>query len=193
MRPDSCVSRVTLAVQVMASLASSELSTAASVSDPPRLILQITVDGLRADLPHRYARHFGEGGSSRPIRHVSTGRGGRAAPAVPGYPGSDTPVRRAVAEGSADMTSASRSPTQQRTRGLRCQSVPTPAQAARRGLQNALPCQDSASRPRPRTQAHHRALELEGGCYAGARMARRWSRAKVIWEMSASSSDPRRS
>ncbi len=24
----------------------------------------------------------------------------------------------------------------------------------------------------------------EGGCYAGARMARRWSRAKVIWEMS---------
>ncbi len=42
-----------------------------------------------------------------------------------------------------------------------------------------------ASRSRPRTQVHHRGLELEGGCYAGARMARRWSRAKVISEMSA--------
>ncbi len=45
--------------------------------------------------------------------------------------------------------------------------------------------QDSASRPRPRTQVHHRGLELEGGCYAGARMAQRWRRAKVKWEMSA--------
>jgi len=29
---------------------------------PPRLILQITVDALRADLPERFARHYGEGG-----------------------------------------------------------------------------------------------------------------------------------
>ena len=37
------------------------LSTPA-VAEPPRLILQITVDALRADLPQRFARHFGEGG-----------------------------------------------------------------------------------------------------------------------------------
>ena len=40
-----------------------------------------------------------------------------------------------VIEGSADMTGANRSPTQHTTRGLRCQSVPAPAQAARQGLQ----------------------------------------------------------
>ncbi|NCF11012.1 MAG: alkaline phosphatase family protein [Gammaproteobacteria bacterium] len=37
------------------------LSTPA-VAEPPRLILQITVDALRADLPQRFARHYGEGG-----------------------------------------------------------------------------------------------------------------------------------
>jgi len=31
-------------------------------AEPPRLVLQITVDGLRGDLPARYAQHFGEGG-----------------------------------------------------------------------------------------------------------------------------------
>ena len=34
----------------------------AEVKDPPRLILQITVDQLRGDLPARYYDHFGEGG-----------------------------------------------------------------------------------------------------------------------------------
>jgi len=42
----------------------------------------------------------------------------------------------------------------------------------------------SLSTPCPRTQVHHRGLGLEGGCYAGDRMARRWSRAKVKWKMS---------
>ena len=36
------------------------------------------------------------------------------------------------------MTGANRSPTQQTTRGLRCQTVPTPAQAGRQGLQAAV-------------------------------------------------------
>ena len=35
-------------------------------------------------------------------------------------------TRRAVAKSSADLTGANRSATQQTTRGLRCQSVPTP-------------------------------------------------------------------
>jgi hypothetical protein len=34
----------------------------ASTTEPPRLILQITVDALRADLPQRFARHYGDGG-----------------------------------------------------------------------------------------------------------------------------------
>jgi len=35
---------------------------AAAVVQPPRLVLQITVDALRGDLPGRYAHLFGEGG-----------------------------------------------------------------------------------------------------------------------------------
>lgn len=35
---------------------------AAGVQEPPRLVLQITVDALRGDLPGRYAHLFGEGG-----------------------------------------------------------------------------------------------------------------------------------
>ncbi|MGB5834801.1 MAG: alkaline phosphatase family protein [Thiohalocapsa sp.] len=35
---------------------------AAGVQDPPRLVLQITVDALRGDLPTRYAHLFGDGG-----------------------------------------------------------------------------------------------------------------------------------
>jgi len=35
---------------------------AADVSQPPRLVLQVTVDALRGDLPGRYAHLFGEGG-----------------------------------------------------------------------------------------------------------------------------------
>ena len=46
--------------------------------------------------------------------------------------------RGAIAGGGADMTGANRPPTQQTTRDLRCQSAPTPAQAARLGLQAAV-------------------------------------------------------
>ena len=37
-------------------------SAVASPDTPPRLILQVTVDALRADLPQRFARHYGKGG-----------------------------------------------------------------------------------------------------------------------------------
>ena len=43
---------------------------------------------------------------------------------------------------------------------------------------------DSASRARSRTKIHHWSLEFEGGRYSGTQMARRRSRANVIWEMS---------
>ncbi len=35
---------------------------AAGAAEPPRLILQITVDALRGDLPGRYAHLYGDGG-----------------------------------------------------------------------------------------------------------------------------------
>jgi predicted AlkP superfamily pyrophosphatase or phosphodiesterase len=40
------------------------LSTGPAIArtDPPRLVLQITVDALRADMPRRFDRHYGEGG-----------------------------------------------------------------------------------------------------------------------------------
>ena len=50
--------RLTLAA-VLAGLAS---AGHAAASEPPRLVLQITVDALRADMPQRFARHYGEGG-----------------------------------------------------------------------------------------------------------------------------------
>jgi hypothetical protein len=37
-------------------------SEVSSMATPPRLILQITVDQLRGDLPRRYAKHMGKGG-----------------------------------------------------------------------------------------------------------------------------------
>jgi len=36
--------------------------SAAGAMQPPRLVLQITVDALRGDLPGRYAHLFGDGG-----------------------------------------------------------------------------------------------------------------------------------
>jgi len=50
-----------------AAFAAAALMLAPGLSDaepaaPPRLVLQITVDGLRGDLPGRYAHLFGEGG-----------------------------------------------------------------------------------------------------------------------------------
>ena len=38
------------------------VATSAEAADRPRLVLQITVDGLRGDLLQRYAAHFGRGG-----------------------------------------------------------------------------------------------------------------------------------
>ena len=35
---------------------------AADVPEPPRLVLQITVDQLRGDLPERYLAEMGQGG-----------------------------------------------------------------------------------------------------------------------------------
>ena len=67
-----------------------------------------------------------------------------------------------VIEGSADMTGANRSPTQHTTRGLRCQSVPTPAQAARQGLQAAVLRQDSACHRRFQSEASDWNLGFEG-------------------------------
>ena len=40
----------------------SVLPSSAQEKKKPRLVLQITVDGLRGDLPHRYYSEFGEGG-----------------------------------------------------------------------------------------------------------------------------------
>ena len=78
-------------------------------------------------------------------------------------PQTDKTTRRGVAEGSADMTVASRLPTRQTTRGLRCQRVPTPAEAARLGLQTALYHHDWAPRVRSGTTIHHWSLEFEEG------------------------------
>ena len=44
------------------SVAALAASSPATALESPRLVLQITVDGLRADMPQRYAHHYGEGG-----------------------------------------------------------------------------------------------------------------------------------
>lgn len=49
-------------------------------ADPPRLILQITIDGIRADLLERYSDRFGSGGFRRLI---DTGFFGSPDPDVP--------------------------------------------------------------------------------------------------------------
>ena len=35
---------------------------AATAAEPPKLILALTIDGLRGDIPFRYAERFGAGG-----------------------------------------------------------------------------------------------------------------------------------
>lgn len=49
-------------VPLAALLAILPAMVSAAGSAPPRLVLQITVDSLRADLPERFASHYGEGG-----------------------------------------------------------------------------------------------------------------------------------
>ena len=46
----------------IALLGGTAMAEPTAVSNPPRLILQITVDQLRADLPRRYYDRLGEGG-----------------------------------------------------------------------------------------------------------------------------------
>ncbi len=76
-------------------------------------------------------------------------------------------TRGAIAGGGADMTRAIRSPTQQTVRDLRCQSVPTPAQAARQGLQAVVLGQDSARHRRFRSEASDWNLGLRGAKSCG--------------------------
>ncbi|MCP3902271.1 MAG: alkaline phosphatase family protein [Planctomycetes bacterium] len=60
---DICSRLLPLALAAaVAWLATPASSSAAADSEPPRLVLQITVDALRADMPQRFARHYGEGG-----------------------------------------------------------------------------------------------------------------------------------
>jgi hypothetical protein len=49
-------------VPLAALLAMLPTMVSAADSAPPRLVLQITVDSLRADLPERFASHYGDGG-----------------------------------------------------------------------------------------------------------------------------------
>jgi predicted AlkP superfamily pyrophosphatase or phosphodiesterase len=50
------------ATTVFAALAAAGLATTASAAEPPKLILAITIDGLRGDIPFRMADRFGESG-----------------------------------------------------------------------------------------------------------------------------------
>jgi predicted AlkP superfamily pyrophosphatase or phosphodiesterase len=53
---------ISCAVAVLLLICSPARSLAGEEPAKPRLVLQITVDALRADLPTRFARHYGEGG-----------------------------------------------------------------------------------------------------------------------------------
>lgn len=56
------VAACALALLTTVAQAEQRLSKSDGVQDPPRLILQITVDQLRGDLPGRYLKNMGEGG-----------------------------------------------------------------------------------------------------------------------------------
>jgi hypothetical protein len=51
-----------LAASLVGALAFSSIDARAAAEPAPRLVLQITVDQLRGDLPGRYVREMGEGG-----------------------------------------------------------------------------------------------------------------------------------
>jgi len=72
-------------------------------------------------------------------------------------------ARRAVAEGCADMTGANRLPAQPTTRGLRCQCVPTPVEAARWASKLHLFCHDSPLRACYRMQIRLWGLAFDAG------------------------------
>jgi len=94
----------------------------------------------------------GQSGSACQVRNLPDGGGSCPVSAVPSDPRTDKTTRRAVAEGRADMTSANRLPAQPTTKGLRCQCVPTPAEAARWASKLHLFCHDSPLRACCRTQ-----------------------------------------
>ncbi len=81
------------------------------------------------DLAGEADQDRGQSGSACQVRNLPDGGGCGAVSAIPSDPGTDTTTRRAVAEGIADMTVANRLPAEPTTRGRRCQSVPTPAEA----------------------------------------------------------------
>ena len=56
----SCKLKATILLAALCLLG--HASSAAGQTAPPRLVLQITVDALRGDLPGRYAHLFGDGG-----------------------------------------------------------------------------------------------------------------------------------
>ena len=92
--------------------------------------------------------------------------------------------RRAVAEGSADMTRANRSPTEQTTRGLRDQSVLTPAQAARQCHQAAVLGPAAAGHRRFRSKASDWNLGFRGGALHSCSASSAVNPGEVKWEMS---------
>jgi len=83
------------------------------------------------------------------------------------------------------MTGANCLPAQPTTRGLRCQCVPTPAEAARLASKLPLLATTRLFEPIAGGKSARGASNSTGGGYYGARMARRRSRANSIWEMSA--------
>ena len=121
-RPDSRRRRCSCATNGRRTSPSPKLAALATLSRRERGLRR----ACRVHAMHQERRQTSVRRALRPIRHVSTGRGRGAASAVPGGPRADTTVRRAVAGGSAGMTGANRSPNQQTTRGLRCQSVSAP-------------------------------------------------------------------
>ncbi len=57
--------RPSTAITLLLAMLGATPSSAAAGAEPPRLVLQITVDQLRGDLIDRYGRHLGDGGIRR--------------------------------------------------------------------------------------------------------------------------------
>lgn len=64
-----CIVFQTKTLLITAALLLTQGWIAADADDPPRLVLQITVDQLRGDLPRRYADRFTEGGFRYLLEH----------------------------------------------------------------------------------------------------------------------------
>ncbi len=126
----------------------------------------------------------GEGCSSRPVRHVSTGRGRGAAPAVPGDPRADTTVRGPPATGITDMTvPTAHQPSQQRgawdVTSPRSRRSGPPGPRARSLCPPRDPFSMQTSSPREQI-----GLQCREAALCWSETDRRWSRAQVKWGMS---------